>query len=1554
MKIKQLTRVFWAWAIMTLSVAQAGYAQWSVIGPEQTIKIGQTCTVEVDYGDGYQYHSWYGIGAPVDVVRKSGKTLTIKGRDVGSGSITCHIWGYTNNGITYIEDYISCRITVTADPPSSITLDKTSLSMQVNEKTQLTATISPSTAQQEVNWEVLDEGFNVASVSSSGLVTAKAPGTATIRVSAATNSKIYKDCKVTVYDWPTSVNLDRTSLNLEIGDTAQLAATVLPEGADPSITWTKESGSNVITLSSKGLVTAKEVGTVNVMAQSTVNSSAYKNCTVTVTEPTLKSGSWAGNTLTIGDKAVSSSNIAPYNCNYKYSTIQTLYTPTEIGKSGKIKSIAFRVANAANHSASKLRVYLGHKSSKFGSYVNSSDLTLVYSGSPMLGHAEGWETLVFNQGTFNYNGTDNLVVVITKEAPETTSALTYYCYYGNGYTLYRRSDSSSEFANVSNTSNSYTSTTLRPAIQMEFEGVKATDITLNSTSVSLKVGESKQLKATVLPNAASQSVTWSSDNTDVVKVEDGNVTALSKGTANVTATTTDGTGLSATCKVTVKEPTPGPTPDEPDTDISQLDNVIYLEHTDVNAGGNATLSFKMKNSAEIRGFQFDLYLPEGVTAVKNAKGRIQGALSSNRLAEDDEHTLTMQEQADGAIRFLCGSQYDETFIGREGEVATLQVNIAEDMEAGDYAVRLMNMRLSETDISKYYDTEQVKSTLTVIDYMTGDINGDGVVNVSDYIGIANHILGSTPAGFNVKAADVNEDNTINVSDYIGVANIILTGSAYGASSNVKGARVKAKATDLSTKDNVIYVAPMAVDKGATQATLSFQMKNTAAIRGFQFDLYLPEGVTAAKSTKGRIQGVLSEGRLSEDDEHTLTMQEQPDGAIRFLCGSQYDETFTGSEGEIATLVVNIDEDMAVGEYLIVLRNMRLSETDISKFYDSDNVETTFVVRGKEPEEEWHDGDIFTANTIEGVEMTFQVISAKDRTCGVGISEASNDDCSSAIDTTYVGIVTIPKIIRGLNVEKIHFCAFDESNLTAVNIPEGVRELGPYAFAECENLTTLLLPESLEIISRSALRGTGLTSITIPKNVSLIEIDDFEPNFLINNTSLESIVVDKQNGYYDSRNDCNAIIESATGKLISGCKNTIIPSGIKEIGAEAFYGCHSLVTIDIPEGIERIGEFAFGWCTGLLDMTMPSSLVEIDGYAFAQCRNLTMITIPKNVKSFGKNIISGCNNIRSIHSLMMAPTAIDVETIFGNVCYRTVLYVPKDAKEQYRAKEGWNRFKWITSEAHENDGKTFTVKTVEGVDMTFCILSETEKICQVADFVIWDAENNATSKRCVPYATEGVVTIPTKANGYEVVRVNDLAFLNCMWITSVILPSSIAYIGKYALQGCSALEKIEVPNSVESIDEYAFSKCEKLTEAKLPDELTKLESALFWSDKSLSSITLPRTIKDIEYSVFSECESLSEIHAGMIEPCYLPTGSFDDDVYNSATLYVPAGTTDLYKSSRKGSWYRFKHKEEENGNSIADVTMGKKESTQIYKLSGQRVTNPRKGIYIKGGKKVLVK
>ena len=226
------------------------------------------------------------------------------------------------------------------------------------------------------------------------------------------------------------------------------------------------------------------------------------------------------------------------------------------------------------------------------------------------------------------------------------------------------------------------------------------------------------------------------------------------------------------------------------TDISGIDNVIYISPFSVAQGTQVNLSFKMKNTASIRGFQFDLYLPDGMTVVKSSKGRIQGSLTEARLPDEDEHSLTFSEQADGAIRFLCSSQYNETFTGNDGEIATLTVNIADNMADGDYAVEMKNMKLTETDISKYYETPYVKSTLTVSSYTLGDINNDGVVDVSDYTGVANHIHGNTPTGFNARAADVDENGTIDVSDYTGIANIIHTGSIYGGANARMAVRPK--------------------------------------------------------------------------------------------------------------------------------------------------------------------------------------------------------------------------------------------------------------------------------------------------------------------------------------------------------------------------------------------------------------------------------------------------------------------------------------------------------------------------------------------------------------------------------------------------------------------------------------------------------------------------------------------------------------------------------------------------------------------------------------------
>ncbi len=472
--------------------------------------------------------------------------------------------------------------------------------------------------------------------------------------------------------------------------------------------------------------------------------------------------------------------------------------------------------------------------------------------------------------------------------------------------------------------------------------IEPSSIDVSPSSKTIYVGDSFKCNYTLTPSNATTTVTWSSDNDNIATVtSDGEVTGVSSGTVKIYATTSN--GKNDCCEVVVKD-SPSPNPGWTETDISTLDNVIYIGAVEASAGGQLNLSLKMKNSAPIRGFQFDLYLPAGVTVAKNNKGRILASLSHNRLEEDDEHTMTVAEQEDGSYRFLCGSQYDETFTGNDGEIATLTVNIVADMADGDYPITLKDIKLTETDISKYYETSEVVSKLTVVSYKTGDINGDGKVDVSDYIGVANYILGSTPEGFVKKAADVDGSGTVDVSDYIGIANIILTGSIYGGGKARAMDAPRRSNTDLGALDNVIFVSSLSVDPGTT-VPLSICMKNSASIRGFQFDLYLPEGVTAAKNNKGRILASLSKGRLPDDDEHTLTCAEQEDGAIRFLCGSQYDETFTGNDGEIATLTVNIPADMAAGDYPIVLRNIKLTETDISKYYETDYVESTLTIEG---------------------------------------------------------------------------------------------------------------------------------------------------------------------------------------------------------------------------------------------------------------------------------------------------------------------------------------------------------------------------------------------------------------------------------------------------------------------------------------------------------------------------------------------------------------------------------------------------------------------------------
>ncbi|MEE0689881.1 MAG: leucine-rich repeat domain-containing protein, partial [Bacteroidaceae bacterium] len=176
---------------------------------------------------------------------------------------------------------------------------------------------------------------------------------------------------------------------------------------------------------------------------------------------------------------------------------------------------------------------------------------------------------------------------------------------------------------------------------------------------------------------------------------------------------------------------------------------------------------------------------------------------------------------------------------------------------------------------------------------------------------------------------------------------------------------------------------------------------------------------------------------------------------------------------------------------------------------------------------------------------------------------------------------------------------------------------------CKNT---VIPSSVTEIGRSVFYDcSSLTSISIPSSVEGIEYCAFSAC-----SSLTNIVVSKENKVYDSREDCNAIIHSESNTLICGCKNTIIPPSVTEIGEWAFFGCSSLTSISIPPSVMKIGDSAFFGCNNLASISIPPLVKEIGRSAFSDCSSLKSISIPPSVTEIGEWAFSGCSNLTSIY------------------------------------------------------------------------------------------------------------------------------------------------------------------------------------------------------------------------------------------------------------------------------------------------------------------------------------
>lgn len=294
-----------------------------------------------------------------------------------------------------------------------------------------------------------------------------------------------------------------------------------------------------------------------------------------------------------------------------------------------------------------------------------------------------------------------------------------------------------------------------------------------------------------------------------------------------------------------------------------------------------------------------------------------------------------------------------------------------------------------------------------------------------------------------------------------------------------------------------------------------------------------------------------------------------------------------------------------------------------------------------------------------------------------------------------GRVYLPQTVRyrsrTFQVASVAGYSINNMYVSRVNIPEGMTRLDDYAFYHCYLDSIIYIPRSVEHIGVSA----------------------FDPHLYI-----EGFVVDEANTAYDSREGCNAIIETATGTLLCGCKNSVIPHGVVRIAPAAFIGApgperldipatvteigskaffHSGVKeLTIPESVTRIEDYTFQWSEQLQRVTLPSTLTSIgygafshcaftelvipDGvthiadFAFDCCEQLHTLTLGKGVREIGMAAFKGCSRLSTVVSHIPASELFAIDrSAFDRIDKSCTLYVPRGAKSAYARTPGWNNF-----------------------------------------------------------------------------------------------------------------------------------------------------------------------------------------------------------------------------------------------------------------------------------------
>ena len=446
------------------------------------------------------------------------------------------------------------------------------------------------------------------------------------------------------------------------------------------------------------------------------------------------------------------------------------------------------------------------------------------------------------------------------------------------------------------------------------------------------------------------------------------------------------------------------------------------------------------------------------------------------------------------------------------------------------------------------------------------------------------------------------------------------------------------------------------------------------------------------------------------------------------------------------------------------------------------------------------------------------------------------------------------------------------------IPDGVVSI-PHIVFDGVGIKEIVLPNSVTNIN---LRNCPeLTSLTIGSGIQDFNTDgsnNYNALNIVNCPKLSVLRVVADNPVINSNGNCNAVMETATNKLLFGCLSTVIPantteigrnafngsqiqsvhigSGIKTIGVYAFQNCLQLETVTIDDGLRSINDCAFLNCRELNSIQLPESLEDIGFQAFRYCTSLTTVTLPSKIGGLSESFLD-CTKLTTVYCRNTEPSEVwrPFEYNMDGGMYHGPhhsmnLYVPKGTLQKYLSTEGWsaNYIEILVDGNSEGEyavGDKFKIKTEEGVDVLYTVTDVLTK-----SVVVGDNRNSAIGDfSSMPEGFTGTITLPDEVNGYRVTAISDKAFQGKKFLRFINMPEGLDSIGVEAFQG-SVLHEIHFPSTLTKLGRRAFADCQNMSGVPvIPDGVKDIPDECFANCTSLWSPSLPHTLERIGRRAF---------------------------------------------------------------------------------------------------------